>query len=425
MRFILNKYSYVLLHISVLAIIYILLERFGLIHNYPSNDNIVFWDGGWYLSIKEKGYLFRENVQTNLAFFPLFPFLWKLTGFSPVLISLLNYCFTLAGFIILFESFGIERKTGFVLLSVPSLIFCYIPYSEGLFFLGSALLIRGLYRNSLLWISIGLIFSGLTRSVSIFAILAIIFTEVVSHPLQLYPLRESIKRIGFLSLIALLPILIVALWQWIYTGKWFYFFVAQREWLKEFNWPQLPFTTFTANRLLWLDVTALIFGFIALLFLGYVFFKWLINKSYFNDKKALIYSAFYLAMVSLITIITQFADPETNRTQIYSMNRYIYATPFFTAFAIHLIRNIRQKQILLVLGNTVLFAVLTYNRESLLSANFHMLLNLVLIICYPIAFSLLNLKWKNKDYLFIGIYIFNVFIQVILFNWFINKSWIG
>ncbi len=45
------------------------------------------WDSGWYISIASHGYSFRENRNSNVAFFPLYPLLIK----SASIIIPINY----------------------------------------------------------------------------------------------------------------------------------------------------------------------------------------------------------------------------------------------------------------------------------------------------------------------------------------------
>ncbi len=57
------------------------------------NDNFSQWDASIYHCIKENGYKSEDSCygKVRAAFFPLFPFLWKMTGASPIIISILNY----------------------------------------------------------------------------------------------------------------------------------------------------------------------------------------------------------------------------------------------------------------------------------------------------------------------------------------------
>ncbi|MDP2727134.1 MAG: hypothetical protein Q8P59_06285 [Dehalococcoidia bacterium] len=52
----------------------------GLLPHFP--DAFALWDGGWYFSIAQEGYAWPGSLmeQSNLAFFPLYPFLGKLLG---------------------------------------------------------------------------------------------------------------------------------------------------------------------------------------------------------------------------------------------------------------------------------------------------------------------------------------------------------
>jgi len=118
-----------------------------------SNDEMLHWDAEIYDKIRRNGY----NLQTAggdyiFAFFPLFPFLWKLSHLPPSGIALINYLLFITSVIILMNVMS-KKKDGHkaadmaVWLSTPMLAVFLIPYTEGLFMLTSTIALYGLYRG--------------------------------------------------------------------------------------------------------------------------------------------------------------------------------------------------------------------------------------------------------------------------------------
>src|SRR5690606_31502392 len=102
------------------------------------------WDAEHYHWIRNKGY---EGFR--VAFFPLFPFIWKLIPIGAIGVSVLNGCVFLVSFYFLIRQLGSSWKEVIVYLSIPGCIFFFLPYSEALFFLCSTLILIGLRKNKM------------------------------------------------------------------------------------------------------------------------------------------------------------------------------------------------------------------------------------------------------------------------------------
>src|SRR6266581_636352 len=89
------------------------------------NDaNLCNWDANWYCRIKETGYYYIEGQQGTMAFFPLFPFVWKLTMLNATGISLLNLLIFSVSFFFLARTLKLGFVSSLLFLSTPSLLFC-------------------------------------------------------------------------------------------------------------------------------------------------------------------------------------------------------------------------------------------------------------------------------------------------------------
>ncbi|MFC7666752.1 hypothetical protein ACFQT0_04455 [Hymenobacter humi] len=120
-------------HLLLLAALASTLYCFGIIRYLPTNDNISRWDVYWYNLIREQGYLYSATSMSSAAFFPLFPYLWRLTGLDAFHMGLLNFGLFIAAFTWLAQQLRLPARWALLLLSTPPLLFMVIPYTEALF----------------------------------------------------------------------------------------------------------------------------------------------------------------------------------------------------------------------------------------------------------------------------------------------------
>jgi len=171
---------YISLHVFILVALFIFLYFIGFLNVVPHGNNLVQWDGGWYKNVHDNGYNYFPDKQSNSGFFPLFPYMWKFLGVGNAGIAIFNAIAFLIAFLLLAYFFDIKRRNIFLLLSVPSLFFCYIPYSESLFFLSSSLFLIGLHKSNKFLIIAGLFFASTCRAASMFFVPAIFMMEFLS-----------------------------------------------------------------------------------------------------------------------------------------------------------------------------------------------------------------------------------------------------
>jgi hypothetical protein len=79
------------------SVIFILLGvvMLSISSQYRFEESLCWFDCVWYQSIINHGYSFHYNQQSNVAFFPLFPFVWKMLGLSFFSMSLFNLFYLL------------------------------------------------------------------------------------------------------------------------------------------------------------------------------------------------------------------------------------------------------------------------------------------------------------------------------------------
>ncbi len=317
-----NRFSFFILPFGV-VLFYFLFLLSGKIPN-PDEINLIMYDAGWYDSIAKSGYVFKFQEQCNLAFFPLFPMTWRFLSLNPVTVSILNGGVILLTLSLMMRGLHLTFDELLRYFVSPSLIFCFLPFSESFFSFSSALIIIGLYRNSNGLLFLGVLLAGLSRSVSVFIIPMIFFAFLPSF-------IDRDKRVGafrnFLLLVfsALFSLLLVGIWQYIYTKRWFEFLTVQKYWNKNWQIPEMPLTTWGFEEMVWLDGTALLLTLLAFLVSILCFYRIVRNVQSSVFHPGFLFSIAYLSIIGLATL---FYSNTSQNTSVLSINRYVFATPF-------------------------------------------------------------------------------------------------
>lgn len=282
------------------------------------------------------------------AFFPLFPLLWKTLGSTWIVASLLNICTYLFAYSFLSKQFNFSISQHLIYLTIPSSIFYYIPYSEAFFFLFSALILASLQKKQSIILYIALFFASLTRPIVYVFIPALIL-------LYLNNRRDSFftTRVLLFSLLSvILGLLCVFCIQFYYSNEWFSFFNVQREgWGNEIQLPKLPFTTWSGNFILVIDGIALWSSAI----FGFAYLKSVKNSSFISNTNIPLTAQFALSVIAgtgLLIVLTRGGS-------LFSLNRFIFATPFFIIGLHFLLKLNYSRKLLLSLGiSFVVFSIL-------------------------------------------------------------------
>ena len=90
MREIFDQNKHLVFHIIIFIVSYLSLWYLGLFDNLPAESNLRKWDIGWYYTIATEGYSYYEDAQSTAGFFPLFAYVWKLTGLGFLGIGVFN-----------------------------------------------------------------------------------------------------------------------------------------------------------------------------------------------------------------------------------------------------------------------------------------------------------------------------------------------
>lgn len=404
----------VFLHFPLLFVIATILPLLGFNVTLHNNYNLLNWDAQWYYSIKEFGYHYVEGRTNNLAFFPFFPYIWKVFNFSALTVSVFNSFLFLLSFSILGRSLKFDIRLSALFLSIPSMIFMYLPYSESLFFCGTSLILLGLYRNQMLCVILGIIIASTTRSVSIVLIPSFLFTMLVVED---FTKRNILKYLCFI-VVSVVCTFIVFLIQYLQTNEWFAFFKVQESWNRSLSMPILPFTTLSGYRILWLDGIALMIVF----FCVYDCCIFLRNRFFFKEKKIpkipYIFSAGFLACMGCISIFFSGVWHQGEGTSLMSLNRYILATPFLVCY-------LYEKTLILKMPHPWILPVLLIVACFVLGAFSPFSWAHLLYFAMMASYVFLLFENRKQTLIIILLYICGMTTQVFLLNMFFVNQWVG
>lgn len=390
------------------------LNKIGFLPNAPDEQNIALWDVGWYRNIATNGYVHTDG-SSNTGFFILFPLIWKISHLSVWGISILNILFFAIAFTILVNLYPVTTADKLVWLSIPSLYFIFIPYTEALFFLLMSLCFYGMVHKKkwLIWFSLFLV--SLTRATTVFLIPSFLVMELVTN--QRAHWLKAIKTYFLTYAWPLIAGLYLFIWyQYKVTGIWFEYFQQQANgWGHKFSMPAFPFNSVAGDKTIWVSALAMFVALIALFFILRIFIKWL-AKNIISEDKLLVLSLCYLPIILMLTV---FFNPiwGSNTTNLMGMHRYTFATPFFFVFFHYLTQNrpaykVKDYLVVLLLSNVVWLSMGSYKHiQYLLFFNFN-----TLIIYLYMLYANKKLNWVVP-----AIFALNIILQIFLFQQFIGN----
>jgi hypothetical protein len=404
-----------LIHIMVFAFIYFVLQKMSLLSGIPSDSIMCKWDAEWYHIIKSSGYYYSKGKTNPMAFFPLFPFIWYTSGLNNLGISIANLFIFYTGFYLIGVHLKVDTKRALFYLSTPSLFFCFVPYSEAIFFLGCTFLLIGLDNENRLQIITGIIIIGLARSIGISLIgtLTFVFIIKTTYTNKHKEVRNYLVYTGTLLMTALFVFFI----QFLFSGKWWVFFDVQKLWHRELRFPNLPFTTISGKNILWLDSLALLTCEIAALTCTVLLYIRIKGQKALKRPSSVLLSWAYLALAGFLATFYSGVHNTNEGTSIYSINRFVFVTPFFIVALDSLLSNAFRKVSILIL---IVLMLITWLITGIV--DLHSPLYFISLTIYVSAYLLLS---GNFNLIFYTMLFINFLLQVILFNAFINGNWVG
>lgn len=382
------------------------------------------WDCGWYIQLRDQGYILKLDDESNPAFFPLFSYMWKWLSFSFIQISLLNASLFVLSVSVLYHELKIESRAFVFFMCIGLLTFFTVPYSESLFFMGSCIFLIGLHKEQKPLTILGFTIAVLARSASIIFIAASVVLLIIAIVQQQ---KEKITQMIIAVLTTVCTTLFVMSVQYYQTGDFFAFFYAQQFWDHHLGLPSFPLSSWHWPTHL-SDSSGLLFGLIAIVIsLGFclrLIFK--LEYPRFLERLftqtpmdyAYLFSFLYLAGTSSTILLFQGGN-------IHSLNRYIFSTPFFLLF----INAFISKKI------TVNFTFLQYVIFACILGVFmprqtyveHYLLVTGVIIFIPASLLFQSRAAEHKGYnflLYLGL-IAGFLLQIFLLSKYYSGNWMG
>ena len=299
-----------------------------------TQEKYLRWDAEIFSFIKDRNYVFEEEFrgEVRAAFFPLFPFLWKMTGLSPRGVSVLNYFIFILSMGLLFAYLQprtpLKNKSKLpffiALISLPTTIVYHIPYSESLFMLGMTVVVIGVLKEKYGLYFFGALLLAMVRPATVFVLISILAIEAFRF---LYN-RETnalIKNSILRGTPFVMGYLLVFIIQWTTSGSWTSFFDAHQFWAS--GLPENTWITDWSVEGYGMNVFSIFFIAIpACVLSGKIIWENRGNKIA-NRDYLLLSSLLYISGILIFTILT-------SNGNIHSLFRFIMASPLFYIAAI-------------------------------------------------------------------------------------------
>ncbi len=370
-------------------------------------DNFLNWDAQHYYTIKEKGYFWNL-----VAFFPLFPMVWRALHVEVFGILIFNSLLFLFAYRALIKYSGIKNIKEIALyLCIPSFIFFYLPFTESLFFASSVLMLIGLKKRHYSIVYLGLFLAILSRPAFSIFIPALFITEFLSEDRE-----KRWLRLILYCLVTLLGIFIVTGIHFMDTGAWFTFFSAQKDWGNELGIPQFPLSTWGDSFVLRLDSIAFLVGTTSgLILLGVILRLKSLKNTVF--PKEVIFSLAYLGGMTLSVFLFRGGS-------MFSLNRFVLATPFVIiamSYWINLDYVLKRKHLYYAAGITMIYWLAFGSYIHIVTMlKFLSLTGFILLFFLIKSNRGLLQKWS-----FIALIIITFGLQMITFIKFLNGDWVA
>ncbi len=203
-----------------------------------TREAIYHWDGLLFKEIRDEGYkqgsLYHKEKP---AFYPLFPFLWKISGIDSILIIFLNFILFGIGLVLLQRSLMKSDTHANLLylaiaLLLPSAITYYLPYAESVFLLTLAVSIYGIFKKKYWIYAVGAFLFTMTRPSSLMFIAALIAADTILL-FRHRDLKHYIKDLTPKLIPCVVGFLAVTGIQYLYTGSFIAYFESTELWPTE------------------------------------------------------------------------------------------------------------------------------------------------------------------------------------------------
>ncbi|MFH1297042.1 MAG: hypothetical protein ABIJ04_07195 [Bacteroidota bacterium] len=315
------------------------------------NDNFETWDAGIYKCISERMYKTENECygKVRAAFFPLFPILWKITNSTPIGISIINYflfIISIAFLVMFLLKTTIPNKlvTYSILITLPSTIIYYIPYTEALFLFTMTVAAIGIIKKKYWMFVVGSFLLSMVRPATVFILVAIMLAELIIL-IKNRNYRLLINEIIFKSLPFLIGYFCAIFIQYLYSDSWTALIEAQKYWAGEVR--LIKGITDWSVEGFGLSSFAIFFVCLpVMLFVLFLFIKWnkiairefILKIKNYNIEYLFLISIFYLMGIFIFTLITSGGN-------LHSFFRFTLASPLFYIAVLALLNYLFEKPV--------------------------------------------------------------------------------
>lgn len=400
-------------YLGLSIFIYLVLALFFCVFLFQKNSlyfldtfHFLRFDAILYDDIKTNGY----HQSWLCAFFPAFPYLWKFLNLSAIGISLVNALIFSFSFSAIAFVYKMKWKQQLFFLTIPSFIFMFVPYTESLFFVAGTLLVIGLKQDKAGLILISLFLGSLIRPTTVVFIPAIFGAYYFAEK----QFKQTLKKSSIPIIALFIGLFTTISIHYYFTGKWLVFFEAQKLWKNYLHFPSLPFISWGGDASNRYDGSALA---IALFCTGYIFFLFSQKLKYHvAPGKDLVFSLLYI--VGTAFLILMYRDGN-----LYSLNRFIYATPFIIIVLHYFFEKYEFKY------KHVCFVLIASEVLWLLFNSYNHIHNLLLFSTVSVYFILIlfskHSNQKISTISFLMLIAINAVGIIKLSYRFLNNGWIG
>jgi hypothetical protein len=266
------------------------------------------------------------------AFFPLFPLLWKITYCTPIGISIINYfLFILSvAFLVMFllkTTLFDKLATYILLITLPSTVIYYIPYTEALFLFTMTIAAIGLIKKKYWMFFAGSFLMSMVRPASVFILTAIVLAELVIF-IKNKNFRLLISEIIFKSLPFLIGYFCAIFIQYLFSGSWTAFIEAQKHWtggvqlVKGISDWSIEGFGLSSFAIFFVCLPAMLFVLFLLISRSKTTIDYILTIKDYNTGYLFLISIFYLIGIFGFTLLTSGGN-------LHSFSRFTLASPLF------------------------------------------------------------------------------------------------
>jgi hypothetical protein len=203
-------------------------------------ESIRHWDGALYYRVRNEGYHAGagtgRNVKEKLAFYPLFPFLWKVSCIDSVWIVYFNFAVFLLGLLLL-SGLLMKNSRGNLFyfaaaILLPSTATYYLPYAESLFLLTMAIAVYGIFQRKYWIYAAGAFLFSMTRPAALIFMFALLSADLI-YLLRHRSLRYFLKEFMLKILPCIAGFGVVTGVQYWSSGSWTAYFDSMELWPAE------------------------------------------------------------------------------------------------------------------------------------------------------------------------------------------------